>query len=60
MKVYVGEFYESDINAGIARAITEKAMRSTGLKYTKTKPVKRNGEYVGIKIWVCDMEEAFA
>lgn len=54
--VYVGQFSEQDILLGIDKVAVEKVKQETGLKYTNTKFVKRNGKIVGMKIWVCDAQ----
>lgn len=56
MQVYVGEFQAKDLSAGRDKSEVKLMMAKTGLKYTNTKLVKRKGEIVGIKIWVCDAE----
>lgn len=56
MQVYVGEFSVKDISEGRDKSEVKLMMAKTGLKYTNTKLVKRKGEIVGIKIWVCDAE----
>lgn len=56
MQVYVGEFSVKDLSEGRDKSEVKLMMAKTGLKYTNTKLVKRKGEIVGIKIWVCDAE----
>ena len=56
MQVYVGEFSVKDISEGRDKSEVKLMMAKTGLKYTNTKLVKRKGEIVGIKIWLCDAE----
>ena len=56
MQVYVGEFSVKDISEERDKSEVKLMMAKTGLKYTNTKLVKRKGEIVGIKIWVCDAE----
>ena len=55
--IYVGQFSERDIALGLDKAAVEKAKAETGLKYTNTEFVKRNGKVVAMKIWVCRMED---
>lgn len=55
--IYVGQFSEQDITLGLDKAAVEKAKAETGLKYTNTEFVKRNGKVVAMKIWVCGMED---
>ena len=57
MQVYVGEFTESDLNAGKDKELVAEAMEKTGMKYTNTKMVKKRGKIVSIKIWVCDFSD---
>lgn len=57
MTYYVGEFSAHDLICGFDKIAVENAMYETGLKYTNTKLVKRNGEVVAMKIWVCDMQD---
>lgn len=56
MQIYVGEFTESDLDAGKDKALVAEAKERTGLKYTNTKLVKKRGKIVALKIWVCDFE----
>ena len=48
--IYVGQFSEQDITLGLDKAAVEKAKAETGLKYTNTEFVKRNGKVVAMKI----------
>lgn len=57
MQVYVGEFSESDLDAGIDKKAVSEAMERTGLKYTNTMFVKKRGKIVALKIWVCDFDD---
>lgn len=57
MQVYVGEFSESDLDAGIDKKAVSEAKARTGLKYTNTMLVKKRGKIVALKIWVCDFDD---
>lgn len=57
MKVFVGEFTESEVANGLDKVCVADAQERTGLVYTNTQLVKKNGEIVAIKIWVCDLED---
>jgi hypothetical protein len=58
MKVYVGQFGENELAEGIHKIRIKAAKTETGLNYTKTEFVKRKGKIVGMKVWVCDVDEA--
>ena len=53
-KFYVGTFNEADIDAGNDKIAVQEAMLKTGLKYTDTKLVRKDGQIVGLKIYLCD------
>lgn len=53
-QVYVGCFSESDLNVGRDKTLVARKMAETGLNYTNTKIVYKNGVPAGLKIWVCD------
>lgn len=55
--VYVGCFSAEDIEHGLDRALVHEKQLETGLNYTNTELVKRNGLIVGLKIWVCGLED---
>lgn len=57
MKVFVGEFSASDLMTGKDRLMVAAKQAETGLKYTSTEFVRRSGKIVGLKIWVCDLDE---
>ena len=57
MTKFVGEFSESDITNGLDQICVANVQKQTGLKYTNTELVKRNGKIVGIKIWACDLAD---
>lgn len=55
--IYVGEFSEKDLESGVDRVRVSEMQEKTGMKYTNTKLVKRDGKIVGMKIWVCNAED---
>ena len=55
-KVLVGTFNEEDLKHGRDKIAVNEAKEKHGLKYTETKLIKKKGEFVGIKIWVCDLD----
>lgn len=57
MQVYVGQFSEAEVANGLDKVCVAAKQKETGLKYTNTQLVKRKGEIVAIKIWVCDTED---
>lgn len=57
MQVYVGQFSEAEVTNGLDKVCVAAKQKETGLKYTNTQLVKREGEIVAIKIWVCDAED---
>lgn len=56
MEVLVGDFTEDDIKNKRDKIAVEQKMKETGLKYTNTKIIKRNGKSVALRIWVCDVD----
>jgi len=58
--IYVGRFNEEQLAADDDRAAVQKAMNDTGMQYVHTELVKKNGQYVAMKIWVCSREEYLA
>jgi len=57
MQVLVGDFNEKDLKENKDRIAVEKKMKETCLKYTNTKLIKKKGEIVGMRIWVCDIDD---
>ena len=55
--ILIGTFSEDDLNKGNDRIAIEKAKEQTGYSYTNTEYVKKNGKIVGMKIYVCSMED---
>lgn len=56
MKILVGTFNENDLRAGKDKIEVEKAKEKHNLKYTETEYVKKKGEIVGLKVYVCDLD----
>ena len=56
MKVLVGTFNEEDLRQGRDKVEVAKAKEEHNLKYTEMKYVKKGGNIVGLKIWVCDFD----
>lgn len=54
---YVGYFGLDDIMNGTDKIETQKVKDATGLKYTNTRIVKRNGVEVALQVWVCRLED---
>ena len=55
--IFVGTFDEKDLQLGIDKVKVAAAKQETGLKYTNTEYVKKRGQIVGIKIWVCSIDD---
>lgn len=55
MQVLVGDFTETDLKSGKDKIAVEQIKKETGLNYTNTKIIKRNGKPVVLRIWVCDV-----
>lgn len=55
--IFVGEYDEDEIRAGIDEMDTGAKMKETGLSYTNTEPVKKDGRLVAMKIYVCTVED---
>lgn len=54
---FVGSFSETDIKNGLDRVAVEKAKAETGLQYTNQEYIKKGGIPVGIKLYVCSLNE---
>ena len=55
-QVLVGNFSENDIKNGIDKKEVEEMKKKTGLQYTNTKIIKKNGkEY--LSIWLCNAQD---
>lgn len=55
--IYVGEFSEKDLEIGLDEVRVSEMKEKTGMNYTNTKLVKRDGKIVGLRIWVCNAED---
>lgn len=57
MAIYIGQFNEEQCRQGADKALVEQKKAETGMKYTRTKLVKKGGRIVGLKIWLLSNEE---
>ena len=55
MKIWVGDFNEDDLKNKVDKEVVANVQKRTGLGYTLTKIIKKNGEK-RLRIWVCDLE----
>lgn len=55
--ILVGTYNETDLAMGKVKEDVKKVSEETGYKYTNTELVKKNGNIVGIKVYVCSMED---
>lgn len=55
--ICAGVFFEGDLDAGRDKQAVEAVMRETGLKYTNTEYIQRGKRIVGLKVYVCDLED---
>ena len=55
-KVFVGTFSEDDLLKGRDKVAVQKAKEKHGLNYTNTQYVTIDGQVVGMKIWICDVD----
>lgn len=53
----VGVFNEVDLKNGKDKIETDKLKEKTGMKYTNTSLVSKKGNIVGIKVWVCTLDD---
>ena len=60
MSYYIGEFPIDDILKGLDKIAVKEAMANTGMIYTQVKPVKRDGDIVAMRIWVCDIQKLYS
>ena len=58
--IFVGCFNEEQIRNKEDMKVVEKTKEETGLQYVKTDYVKKKNKIIGLKIWVCDRNEAFS
>ncbi len=56
--ILVGTFTEDQIKKKIDKTETYKAMEKYGLKYVNTECVHKGGQIVGLKVYVCNLEDA--
>lgn len=57
--IYIGQFNEKQVRTGEDKAIVQQKKEETGLKYTKSKLVKKGGKLVGLKVWLLTNEEYY-
>lgn len=55
--ILVGTFNEEDIANGKDKVEVKRMTEQTGYKYTNTEFVKKNGKIVGMKVYVCDVND---
>lgn len=55
--ILVGTFTELDLKNGHYKEAIEKMKKETGLNYTNTEHVYKNNDIVGIKFYVCAIED---
>ena len=57
--IFVGTFNEKQCRNKEDKAIVEKKKAETGLKYTRSRIVKKSGKIVGLKVWLLTNEEYY-
>ena len=57
--IYVGTFNEAQCRNREDKAILEKKKAETGLKYIRSRLVKKGGKIVGLKVWLLTDEEYY-
>ena len=57
--IYIGQFNEQQCRNNEDKAIVQQKREETGLRYTKTKLVKKGGKIVGLKVWLLTDEEYY-
>ena len=57
--IYIGQFNEQQVRNSEDKAIVEQKKTETGLKYTRTRLVKKGGKIVGLKVWLLTRDEYF-
>jgi hypothetical protein len=55
--ILVGTFTELDLKNGRDKEAVEKKKKETGLSYTNTEFVRKNGNIVSIRIYVCTVDD---
>jgi hypothetical protein len=59
MAIYIGQFNEEQCRKGEDKAIVLQKKDETGLKYTRTRLVKKGGKIVGLKVWLLTDDEYY-
>ena len=57
--VYIGQFNEQQLRNGEDKKLVEQKKQETGMKYTRTRIVKKGRQMVGLKIWLLTNEEYY-
>ncbi len=57
MAIYIGLFNEEQCRQGADKTLVEQKKAETGMKYTRTRLVKKGGRIVGLKVWLLTSEE---
>ena len=57
--IYIGQFNEEQCRKGEDKAVLQQKREETGLKYTKTRLVKKGSKIVGLKVWLLTGEEYY-
>lgn len=55
--ILVGEFNSDDIKNKIDKIKVEEKMNETGLKYTNSEIIKKKKDIVGIRLYVCNLDD---
>ena len=55
-KVLVGTFNDAELTEGKDKKAIAKAKKEHGLPFIISKFIKKGGEIVGMRVWVCDYE----
>ena len=55
--IFVGTFNDRDIALGVDKVAVRKMQAVTGYNYTNSFLVKRNGNVIGIRLYVCSKED---
>lgn len=56
--IFVGEFNINEVLDKIDRKKTQEFKEKYNLDYVNTEIVKKGNKIIGIKIWVCNIEDA--
>lgn len=57
MAICIGLFNEEQCRQGADKTLVEQKKAETGMKYTRTRLVKKGGRIVGLKVWLLTSEE---